>query len=65
MIYRPTLQTTLRIEGEYATRQNTLFGTNITDKSSGWDGVTASETWGAAPTGSANYVPIQNAVCMG
>ena len=65
MIYRPSPQTTIRLEGEYATRQNTLFGTSLSDKSSGWDGVTASQTWGETPTGSANWVPIQNAGAWG
>lgn len=63
--WRPTVDTTLRVEGEYASIERTLIGSSLTDKFSGWDGMTASQSWGAAPTGDANTVPIQNAGAWG
>lgn len=56
----------VRIEGEYAKIDRTLISSSIGDKVSGWDGVTASNTWGAAPTGgTSRTIPIQNAGAWG
>ena len=66
MLYKLTDRTTLRVELEGARFEQTLFGTTIADKTSGWDGTTISETWGAAPTGgTARTIPIQNAGAWG
>jgi outer membrane receptor protein involved in Fe transport len=60
--YKPFESTRINFEVEYADKEHTLFGSNISDEVSGWDGVTASETWGAAPTGGdARTQAIQNA----
>ncbi|MBI2515538.1 MAG: TonB-dependent receptor [Opitutae bacterium] len=66
LIYKIGDNTQIRIEGEYAKIHKTLISTTIGDKLSGWDGVTASQTWGAAPTGgSARTEHIQNAGAWG
>ncbi|PTY02481.1 hypothetical protein DB347_24060 [Opitutaceae bacterium EW11] len=58
--------TSIRVDAEYAKTYRTLISTTIGDKVSGWDGTTASQTWGAAPTGgSARTIPIQNAGAWG
>lgn len=57
--------TTLQLEGETAKIHRTLISSTIGDKVSGWDGTTASQTWGTAPTGSARTTPIQNAGAWG
>ncbi|WP_415910843.1 TonB-dependent siderophore receptor [Oleiharenicola sp. Vm1] len=64
-VWKITDDAQLRIEGEYAKIRRTLISSTIGDKLSGWDGTTASNTWGAAPTGSARTVPIQNAGAWG
>lgn len=58
--YRPMEGTVIRVEGEYAKVYRTLISSVIDDKLSGWDGTTASNTWGATPTGSARVEHIQN-----
>lgn len=63
--YKPADNTTLRIEGEYAKIEKTLISTTIGDKISGWDGTTASNTWGATPVGAARTEHIQNAGAWG
>jgi outer membrane receptor protein involved in Fe transport len=60
LLYRPSVNTSFRLEGEIASMERTLIGSQIADKLSGWDGSTASETWGEAPTGTARTEPIQN-----
>lgn len=55
----------IRIEGEYAKVRRTLISSVIGDKLSGWDGTTASQTWGATPVGSARTEHIQNAGAWG
>lgn len=64
-LYKLGDNTTLRLELEGAKIQKTLISSTIGDKMSGWDNTTASQTWGAAPTGSARTVPIQNAGAWG
>lgn len=65
LLYTPTPKTSLRIEGEIASVKKTLISTTIADKSSGWDGVTSSETFGAMPTGTARTEHIQLAGSWG
>ena len=65
LLYKPTDNTQFRIEGEYGKIERTLISTVLGDKVSGWDGVTASNTWGAAPTGPARTERIQNAGAWG
>jgi len=66
VLYKLGDQTSLRVEIEDAHKERTLISTTIADKSSGWDGVTASQTWGATPTGGNSRVdPIQNAGAWG
>jgi hypothetical protein len=66
VLYQPNVSTSVRFEGEYATRMRTLTGTTLPDETSGWDGATASETWGAEPTGgNDNWQAIQNAGAWG
>lgn len=60
LMYKLGEDTSLRVEGEFAKIQRTLISSNIGDKLSGWDGTTASQTWGATPTGSARVEHIQN-----
>lgn len=61
-LYKLTDRTTVRLELEAARIDQTLISSTITDKSSGWDGTTASATWSAAPTGgTARTVHIANA----
>jgi outer membrane receptor protein involved in Fe transport len=55
----------IRVEGEYAKVRRTLISTVIGDKLSGWDGTTASQTWGATPTGAARTEHIANAGAWG
>ncbi len=64
-LYKLTDNTTLRLEVEGAKNKQTLFGSNIGDKFSSWDGVTASETWGAEPTGGAPFTKIGAAGAWG
>lgn len=64
-LYQLTDRTTLRLELEGARNQQTLISSTIADKASGWDGQTASETWGAAPTGAARTVKIAAAGAWG
>lgn len=64
--YKPFESTWITIEGEMATKHRTLFGYTLAEEVSGWDGVTASESWGAAPTGgTARTQAIQNAGAWG
>ncbi|HWL15251.1 MAG TPA: TonB-dependent receptor plug domain-containing protein [Opitutus sp.] len=66
LLYKFTDNTSFRLEVEGSKIRKTLISSNIGDKISGWDGVTASQTWGAAPTGgSARTIPIQNAGAWG
>ncbi|MBL9204604.1 MAG: TonB-dependent receptor plug domain-containing protein [Opitutaceae bacterium] len=66
MLYKLSPKTTVRVELEAARIEKTLISTNIGDKYSGWDGVTASNTWGAAPTGgNARTTLIGNAGAWG
>jgi len=66
MLYRLNEKSTLRVEWEDMSKEHTLISSTIADKFSGWDGVTASETWGAAPTGGdSRVIPIQNAGAWG
>jgi outer membrane receptor protein involved in Fe transport len=51
ILYKFTPNTSFRIELEGAKNEQLLTSSNIGDKVSGWDGTTASATWGAAPTG--------------
>lgn len=64
-LWKITDDAQIRIEGEYATLRRTLISSIIADKLSGWDGTTASNTWGAAPTGSARTEHMQNAGAWG
>jgi outer membrane receptor protein involved in Fe transport len=65
MLYQLSNRTSLRLEVEGAHRERTLISSSIADKVSGWDGVTASQTWGATPTGPARVDRIQNAGAWG
>ena len=65
LLYKISDNTTFRVEGEYAKVFHTLISSSIGDKLSGWDGTTASQTWGATPTGSARTEHIQNAGAWG
>ncbi len=65
LLYRPTDKTSLRVEFEVARKERTLISSSISDKLSGWDGVTASQTWGATPTGPARVERMQNAGAWG
>lgn len=65
LLYTFSDNTTFRIEGETAKVFRTLIGSNINDKLSGWDGTTASNTWGAAPVGPARTDVIQEAGAWG
>jgi outer membrane receptor protein involved in Fe transport len=65
LLYKFNDNTSLRLEVEGSRINKTLISTTIGDKASGWDGTTASNTWGAAPTGSARTIPIQNAGAWG
>lgn len=66
LLYQLTPQTSLRVEVEGARKERTLISSSIADKLSGWDGVTASQTWGAAPTGgTARTERMQNAGAWG
>jgi outer membrane receptor protein involved in Fe transport len=66
LLYRLSQQTTLRVELEGAHKEKTLISSSISDKLSGWDGVTASQTWGATPTGgTARTEHMQNAGAWG
>jgi outer membrane receptor protein involved in Fe transport len=51
LLYKFTSATSLRVELEGAKNEQLLVSSNLGDKLSGWDGTTASATWGAAPTG--------------
>jgi outer membrane receptor protein involved in Fe transport len=53
LLYKLGENTTLRLEGEYAKKQQTLISSIVDDRLSSWDGSTASNAWGANPTGSA------------
>jgi outer membrane receptor protein involved in Fe transport len=65
-LYKLTEKTTLRLELEGARNKQTLFSSNIGDKFSTWDGTTASQTWGAEPTGgSAPWIKIGAAGAWG
>lgn len=64
-LYKLTDHTRLRLELEGARTDQTLVSTTIGDKSSGWDGTTASNTWGAAPVGTARTTHIANAGAWG
>jgi outer membrane receptor protein involved in Fe transport len=64
--YKLTNKTLFRVELEDAKVEKTLISTTIGDKISGWDGTTASQTWGAAPTGgAARTIPMANAGAWG
>lgn len=66
LLYRLADRTTLRVELEGAHKEKTLISSSISDKLSGWDGVTASQTWGAIPTGgTARVTHIQNSGAWG
>lgn len=66
LLYKFTDRTSLRVEAERAHKEKTLISSSISDKLSGWDGVTASQTWGAAPTGgTARTERMQNAGAWG
>ena len=66
MLYKLGDKTSVRVEFEGAHKEKTLISSSIADKLSGWDGVTASQTWGATPTGgSARVERIQNAGAWG
>jgi outer membrane receptor protein involved in Fe transport len=66
LLYNFSEKTSVRVEFEDARKEKTLISSSINDKLSGWDGVTASQTWGAAPTGStARTERIQNAGAWG
>ena len=65
LLYKPASNTSLRFEGEYAKIEKTLISSSINDKVSGWDGTTASNTWGATPVGAARTERIQNAGAWG
>lgn len=66
ILHKLTPNTSFRIELEGAKNEQILVSSNIGDKLSGWDGTTASATWGAAPTGgTARTVPIANAGAWG
>ncbi|ACB74413.1 TonB-dependent siderophore receptor [Opitutus terrae] len=60
-LYKLSDRTTLRLEIEGFRSTQTLISSTIGDKASGWDGQTASETWGALPIGSARTVKISAA----
>lgn len=64
-LYKLGDNTSFRLEIEGSRVKKSLISSNIGDKTSGWDGTTASATWGAAPTGSARTIPIQNAGAWG
>lgn len=64
-LWKITDDAQIRVEGEYANVRRSLISSTIGDKFSGWDGTTASQTWGAAPTGSARTTRIQNAGAWG
>lgn len=64
-LYKLGDNTQIRVDGEYAKSDRTLISTVIGDKISGWDGTTASNTWGAAPVGAARTEHIQNAGAWG
>ena len=65
LLYKLGDNTQIRLDAEYARLFKTLISTTVGDKISGWDGTTASPTWGAAPTGSARTTAIQNAGAWG
>ena len=66
VLYKFSENTSFRIELEGARNEQLLISSNIGDKLSGWDGVTASATWGATPTGgTARTVPMANAGAWG
>lgn len=65
LLYRLSNDTSFRLEIEGARREKTLISSSISDKLSGWDGVTASQTWGATPTGTARVERMQNAGAWG
>ena len=66
ILYKISENTSFRIELEGAKNEQLLISSNIGDKVSGWDGTTASATWGAAPTGgTARTVPIATAGAWG
>lgn len=65
LLYKFNANTSVRLELEGARNEQLLTSSNIGDKVSGWDGTTASATWGAAPTGGARTAPIQNAGAWG
>lgn len=64
-LYKLTDRTSLRVEAEGFKSEQSLISSNIADKASGWDGTTASETWGALPTGAARTTKIANAGAWG
>lgn len=65
LLFKPTPKTAVRVEVEGARKERTLISSSISDKLSGWDGVTASQAWGATPTGSARVERMQNAGAWG
>lgn len=65
VLFKPSHNTSFRVEGEYGKIERTLISTVLADKVSGWDGVTASNTWGATPVGAARTEHIQNAGAWG
>ncbi len=66
LLYKLTDRTRLRLEIEGSKTEQTLFSSHMKDKFSSWDGVTASQTWGAEPTGgSAPWTKIGNAGAWG
>lgn len=65
VLFKLGAATELRFEAEVAKKKKTLISSSIADKVSGWDGTTASQTWGATPTGSARTEHIANAGAWG
>ncbi|HYD83346.1 MAG TPA: TonB-dependent receptor, partial [Opitutus sp.] len=57
-LYKFNDRTSVRIEAEGYRSKYSLISTTIGDKASGWDGQTASDTWGALPTGSSRTVKM-------
>lgn len=66
VLYKFSENTSLRVDLEGARYEQTLISSNLGDKLSGWDGTTASATWGAAPTGgTARTAPMATAGAWG
>ena len=61
VLFKPTITTSLRIEFEGGRARNTLISSTYGDGLSKWDGTSASQTWGAAPTNPAGTRQAQAA----